>query len=105
MEDWGEEIFAEGVGVKWKNERVKNLITIKYLITIQDGGIEKTAALQATTTTTTVNKKRSNFADLTMKNNSFTCLARAFFLFLDISLTFSFFPRREMTCFAVVWTT
>ena len=22
MEDWGEEIFAEGVGVKWKNERV-----------------------------------------------------------------------------------
>ena len=21
MEDWGEEIFAEGVGVKWKNER------------------------------------------------------------------------------------
>ena len=25
--------------------------------------------------------------------------------FLDISQTFSFFPRREMTCFAVVWTT
>ena len=22
MEDWGEEIFSEGVGVKWKNERV-----------------------------------------------------------------------------------
>ena len=22
MEDWGEEIFAEGVGVKWENERV-----------------------------------------------------------------------------------
>ena len=22
MEDWGEEIFAEGVGVKWKNEPV-----------------------------------------------------------------------------------
>ena len=21
MEDWGEEIFAAGVGVKWKNER------------------------------------------------------------------------------------
>ena len=51
MEDWGEEIFAEGVGVKWKNEPVK------YLITIQDGGIKSliylafrskiTAALQA----------------------------------------------------------
>jgi len=23
VEDWGEEIFAEGVGVKWKNERVE----------------------------------------------------------------------------------
>ena len=22
MEDWGEKIFAEGVGVKWKNEPV-----------------------------------------------------------------------------------
>ena len=76
MEDWGEEIFAEGVGVKWKNERVGRgrgrtntalfLVPhppphqpspIKYLITIQDGGIESliylafrskiTAALQA----------------------------------------------------------
>ena len=72
MEDWGEEIFAEGVGVKWKNERVgrgrerKTLVPhppphqpspVKYLITIQDGGIESliylafrskiTAALQA----------------------------------------------------------
>ena len=27
------------------------------------------------------------------------------FLFLDIWQTFSFFPRREITCFAVVWTT
>ena len=27
------------------------------------------------------------------------------FSFLFISQTFSFFPRREMTCFAVVWTT
>ena len=27
------------------------------------------------------------------------------FSFLDTSQTFSFFPRREMTCFAVVWTT
>ena len=30
-----------------------------------------------------------------MKNNSFACFARAF---LDISQTFSLFPRREMTC-------
>ena len=54
MEDWGEEIFAEGVGVKWKNERV-----VKHLITIKDVGIESliylafrskiTPALQATT--------------------------------------------------------
>ena len=28
-----------------------------------------------------------------------------YFSFLDISQTFSFFPRREMTCFSVVWTT
>ena len=27
------------------------------------------------------------------------------FSLLDISQTFSFFPRREMTCFAAVWTT
>ena len=27
------------------------------------------------------------------------------FSFLNISQTFSFFPRREMTCFADVWTT
>ena len=73
MEDWGEEIFAEGVGVKGKNEPVgrgrgrKNTFIssapthqpspVKYLITIQDGGIESliylafrskiTAALQA----------------------------------------------------------
>ena len=26
------------------------------------------------------------------------------FPFLDISQTFSFFPRREITCFAVAWT-
>ena len=42
------------------------------------------------------------FASLTMKNNSIARFARAF---LDTSLRFSFFPRREMTCFAVVWTT
>ena len=56
MEDWGEEIFAEGVGVKWKNERVgrgrgrkntsppprhcTNPLPVKHLITIKDGGIE-----------------------------------------------------------------
>ena len=35
-----------------------------------------------------------------MKNNSFACLARVFSL-LEISQTFSFFPRREMTCSAI----
>ena len=34
MEDWGEEIFAEGVGVKWKNDRVGRGTGI------QDGSIE-----------------------------------------------------------------
>ena len=34
----------------------------------------------------------------------FARFARAVFIF-DISQTFSFFLRREMTCFAVVWTT
>ena len=69
MEDWDEEIFAEGVGVKWKNERVissapphsrhcTNPLPVKHLITIRDGGIESlinlafrskiTPALQAT---------------------------------------------------------
>ena len=36
-----------------------------------------------------------------VKNNSFARFARAFLIF-DISLTFSFFLRRELTCFAVV---
>ena len=37
MEDWGEEILAEGVGVKWKNEREgNNPLPVKHLITIQD---------------------------------------------------------------------
>ena len=41
MEGWGEEIFAEGVGVKWKNKRMgNNPLPVKHLITIQDGGIE-----------------------------------------------------------------
>ena len=54
MEDWGEEIFAEGVGVKWKTERggregkilVPHLPLHQpstgemHLITTQDGGIE-----------------------------------------------------------------
>ena len=50
VEGWGEEIFAEGVGVKWKNERGvrgrgrKNISsspppTAPTLITIQDVGI------------------------------------------------------------------
>ena len=41
------------------------------------------------------------FAYLTTKNSSF---ARAFFI-LFISQPFSFFPRHEITCFAVVWMT
>ena len=49
-------------------------------------------------------QERHKFAYLTMKNNSFARFARAVFIF-DISQTFSFFLRREMTCFAVVWTT
>ena len=49
-------------------------------------------------------QERHKFAYLTMKNNSFARFTRAVFIF-DISHTFSFFLRREMTCFAVVWTT
>ena len=37
VEDWGEEIFAEGVGVKWKST---NPLPVKDPVTIQDGGIE-----------------------------------------------------------------
>ena len=69
MEDWGEEIFTEGVGVKCKNGQAgrgrgrkntppTNLLPVKHPITIQDGGIENmiyqafrskiTPALQAT---------------------------------------------------------
>ena len=38
------------------------------------------------------------------ENNSFARFTRAFFIF-DILQTLSFFPRHEMTCFAVVWRT
>ena len=47
------------------------------------------------------NNNVTNFAYLIVKNNSFARFARAVFIF-DISQTFSFFLRREMTCFAVV---
>ena len=50
------------------------------------------------------NKERHKLAYLITKNNSFARFARAVFIF-DISQTFSFFLRREMICFAVVWTT
>ena len=42
MEDWGEEIFSEGVGVKWKNlpRLCTNPLPVKHPVTIQDGGIE-----------------------------------------------------------------
>ena len=49
-------------------------------------------------------QERHKFAYLIEKNNSFARFARAVFIF-DISQTFSFFLRREMTGFAVVWTT
>ena len=49
-------------------------------------------------------QERHTFAYLTMKNNSFYAL-HEHFLSQDISQTFPFFPRREMTCFAIVWTT
>ena len=48
--------------------------------------------------------KTHKFAYLIVKNNDFPRFARAVFIF-DISQTFSFFLRREMTCVAVVWTT
>ena len=41
------------------------------------------------------------FSYLVVKNNNFARFARAVFIF-DISQTFSFFLRREITCFAVV---
>jgi len=50
------------------------------------------------------NKDVTNFAYLIVKNNSFARCPRAVFIF-DISQTFSFFLRREMICFAGVWTT
>ena len=50
-------------------------------------------------------RKPHKFAYLTMKNSIFVRFARAFFSSFDILKAFSFFLRREMTCFAVVWTT
>ena len=47
---------------------------------------------------------RHKVAYLIVKNNTFARFARTVFIF-DISQTFSFFLRREMTCFGVVWTT
>ena len=48
-------------------------------------------------------QKPHKFAYLTMKNGIFARFARAFFFY--ILTTFSLFLRREMTFFAVVWTT
>ena len=50
-------------------------------------------------------QKPHKFAYLTIKNSIFACFARAFFIFWHFARTFSFFLRREMTCFAVMWTT
>ena len=46
-------------------------------------------------------QERHKFAYLIVKNNNFARFARAVLIF-DISQTFSFFLRREITCFAVV---
>jgi len=55
LEDWGEEIFAEGVGVKWRkwvfflfpspspsplSRLSTNPLPVKHPVTIQDGGNE-----------------------------------------------------------------
>ena len=48
-------------------------------------------------------QERHKFTYLTMKNNSFARFARAFFIFRHFA-AFSFFPRGEMTRFAVAWT-
>ena len=59
MEDWGEEIFPEGAGVKWKKMKHFASAPILYKPSIQDGSIENliyylalrskiTPALQAT---------------------------------------------------------
>ena len=43
MEDWGEEIFAEGVGIKWTYPLpclCTNPLPVKHPVTIQDGNIE-----------------------------------------------------------------
>ena len=47
--------------------------------------------------------RRHKFAYLTMKNSDFVPFAGAFFIFAYFAAA-SFFPRRKMTCFAVVWT-
>ena len=49
-------------------------------------------------------QKPHKFAYLTIKNSILHALHVHFSSF-DILKTFSFFLRREMTCFAVVWTT
>ena len=49
-------------------------------------------------------QKPDKFAYLTMENRIFNALHVHFSAF-DILKTFSFFLRRQMTCFAVVWTT
>ena len=45
VEDWGEEILAEGVGVKWKKGQplphlYTNPLLFKHPVIIQDGGID-----------------------------------------------------------------
>jgi len=45
MKGWGEEKFAERLGLRWKNwlpPHLHNPLPVKHLITIQDGSIELT---------------------------------------------------------------
>ena len=49
-------------------------------------------------------QERHEFAYLTVKSNSFARFPRALFMFGYFEdVTFSFFPRRGVTCFAVMW--
>ena len=49
-------------------------------------------------------QKRHKFPYLAMKNSSLARFARAFFIFAHFTGVLVL-PRREMSCFAVVWTT
>ena len=90
---------------------IKNLIRITVLVNFQaillifSGETSSNRDItELTQPRRRLQQGRHKFAYLIVKNNTFARFARAVFIF-DISQTFSFFLRREMTCFAVVWTT